>query len=233
MIRNLKALGLALVAVFAMSAMAAAGAHAEKVAHFESGTGTVKVDASAEGNQTYALPGGRSTVCTTLDGSAAVTAETKPTEITSNTDVGYTNCHTTALGLSFPTTVTQEANCHYTFTAGTWTNGSADAHGSVHICGSTIDIYTNASDHTNGILRCQIHVPAQTVSGLTYTNTTSGGKMAVTIDVSGSVTETSTDLNHLGCNDHEHGTATYTGNVWIKGTTSAEVASDVTVMGTP
>ena len=227
--RNLKALGLALVAVFVMSAMVAAGAHAEKAAKFTFGAGTTKLITVADGNQTYTL-GIRNFICTTVDGTAAVSGS-EASEVTSNTDINYTNCHTTALGLNFPTTITQEANCHYTFTAGTYTKATNDAHGSVHICGATIDIYTNHADHTAGKLRCQMHIPAQTVTGLTYTNTTTEGKMAATIDVNAATTATvTTGVGHpVGCSAHEHANATYKGNIWVKGTDSIVKYTDVTV----
>jgi len=236
MTRNLKALGLALVAVFAMSAMAAAGAHAEKVAHFEIGAGTVKLDlVSAAPDNHYAfVAGGKTFTCKKITGHVdPVTPGTLPTELTA-TGVGYDECHTTMLGLSFPTTVTQAAGCHYTFTAGTWTNATKDAHGSVHICASTIHVYKSAS-HLLTNLKCQIHVPAQTISGVTYTNGTTEGKMAVTVETSSVaiLNTTITNTGQLGCNAHETVTTTFTGSFWLKGTDINKAFTDVTVMGTP
>jgi len=228
MIRNLKTLSLALVAMFVMSAMAAAGAQAESSAKFTFGAGTVKLDMAADGNQVYTL-GIRTVVCTTVDGTAAVSGS-EASEVTSNTDINYTNCHTTMLGLNFPTTVAQEANCHYKFTAGTYTAASNQADGSVHICGSTIEIYTNATTHAENVVRCRIHVLAKTDS-MRYTNTTSEGKMAVTIHEEGESTNTvTTSTPHfLGCSAHEHNTNTYNRTKWIKGTNATGGYTDITV----
>lgn len=231
MIRNLKTMGLALVAVFAISAMAAAGAQAEKTAEFWAATGTVKIDSTADSaHQVFAFGIGTLT-CTGVTGHAAYSGVSASQTFT---NVGYTNCHKTVLGLNLPATVTMAAGCHYTYTAGTYTNsGLGLSHGSVHICGFTVDVYHGA--HPPSSKRCETHIPAQTVNNVTYRNGTGpNGKMAVTIEANGvSLANTTiTDFNTLGCNTHETITASYTGSIWIEGTDAPINPTDVTVTGT-
>ena len=62
MSRNLKALGLALMAVFALSAIASASASATE-ATFTSGSNWTTLSASAKGNQVLKTSGGESIAC--------------------------------------------------------------------------------------------------------------------------------------------------------------------------
>ncbi len=228
MIRNLKALGLALVAVFAISAMAASAAQAESAAGFWAESGAVKIDTLADSSVQEYVNGLGTLTCTTPTGYAEVEEE-ESTELTAH-EVGFDKCEVDGpFGIKFPATVITGSDCHFTFTAGTYTAASDDSHGSVHICAQTINVYSDAA-HEN--LYCQSHVAAQTVSGVTFTNTTTEGVMAVTIDANGlKVAETVTDFNNLGCNNHVSDNATYTGTVWAKATNEAKEYVDTTVTG--
>jgi hypothetical protein len=97
MIRNFKALGLALVAVFAMSAIASSSASATAgTFHWDSGTTwlTAEVDGATEtgGEQVFTIRdsvGGLTVKCNTVTG-AAMVAGTSATEVTSET-ITYTD----------------------------------------------------------------------------------------------------------------------------------------------
>jgi len=236
MIRNLKVLGLTLVAISAMASMVAAAARAEKAGEFWATTSTVAFDTTADSAHQKFVAAGRTVTCTGVSGHSAYIGISAEQTVTG---VGYSNCHTTLLGLSFPTTITSEGPCHYTFTAGTHTllaeEGAGVSHGSVHICGSTINIYTNAASHAAGTIRCQIHVPAQTISNVTLYNRIGPNKrMAVTVDFNEAsiLNTTVTDFNTLGCDAHETITSKYTGSAWVEGTTSTGGATDTTLTGT-
>lgn len=216
--RNFKTMGLALVAILAMSALGAATAQAEKPAKFTAGAGTTKLDVSAEGKQKFNLTG-LAVECEVLDGHAAFSGAT--TELT-GTGVGFTNCNTVILGfINLPqTTVEPSSGCHFGFAAGTWIGASSDATGSVEICEITVTQYKDKA-HTE--IYCREHVTAQKVGGLTYTNKEENGKATVTVDVnSGATVQTvKTNTGTTGCNKQEEVNATYTGNFWVTGTNEA------------
>jgi len=221
--RNLKTMGLALVAIFAMSAMGAAAAQAESDAYFWAEEGTVQIDVEAEGNQTFGTPG-KATSCETLDGHAAYEEETK--ELT-GTEVVLTECDTVILGfIHFPTTVFPEEGCHATFTAGTLTG--EDAKGSVRICELTINQYT---DESHEKLYCQQHWPAQTIKGLAYTNSVRNEVPTVTVDINAEIEATVTDFANTGCNSHETTATAYAGAFWAYGTDKAGEVTETEVPG--
>jgi hypothetical protein len=117
MIRNLKALGLAVVAVLAMSALVSSAAQA---------TVTTKTTFTPEGNkptvitgeQTAALArheftaGNRAFICESAHFDGEIAGNTDDVKVTPT----YTGCETTpVLGIKLPVTVTHE-KCWYTFT---------------------------------------------------------------------------------------------------------------------
>lgn len=227
--RKLKTLGLALVAVFAMSAMSAAAAQANHPADFWASAGTTSVDAVAETNQKFNA-GGKVVNCSVLDGTAPYTVEGNTLTASG---VGFTTCTTELLGglIKLPTTVSPGTGCHFTFTAGTFVTASDDSTGSVHICDITVKQYSDA-EHKNQY--CEIHVPKQTVEGLTYTNKQRDGTDTVTVDVNSNVANvTVTDFNKIGCTTHETVAATYEGSFWAQGTNALGERTDTEVTPTP
>lgn len=223
--RNIRIMGLALVAILAMSALGAATAQAEKAAKFTAPEAT-KLDVSADGKQKFNLTG-LAVECEVLDGHSAFSGAT--TELT-GTGVGFTNCNTVILGfINLPqTTVVPSTGCHFNFLAGTWTGESSDADGTVHVCEITVTQYKDKA-HTE--IYCRQHVTTQTVGGLTYTNKEENGIATVTVDVnSGPNVETvKTNTSTTGCNKQEELTATYTGSFWVTGTDAfgSQVATSV------
>jgi hypothetical protein len=250
--RNLKALGLALVAALALSAAAVTVAPAEEgnEADFWAAEGAVKIDVTSEGTQLFESaignwqchdegPDGESAG----HGTAKYTEETK--SLTSE-HVEYTNCTAPGpFGTNFPVTVDMNG-CDFLFTAGTYTKeittGSDGSDGSVHIeCPDgkeitrTIFKASSVPPHSGDDLRCTIHIPEQSPKGTaTFHNATgTNGKMAVTATVDElEVTETITDANTIVCNHHTHEVAKYTGSFWAEATNEFEEYVDHTVTET-
>jgi hypothetical protein len=237
MIRNLKALGLALVAVLAMSAMAASAAQAE-TADFSAAEYPAHIDGVTDGFNTFEM-GGLKLTC-----EAKGTAELKEESSELTATVEYHTCHVVVLGVTFPITVDMN-ECHYLFTAGTYapteTNGAGAAHGTVHItCPEKkqieITVFKAGGAHTPENIRCTIDVAAQTPTegSIDYFNETTESVMAVTLQATEvKVKATKTATGSL-CPETKEETATYNGSVWVKATNKAHTAYiDTTVTGTP
>jgi hypothetical protein len=250
--RNLKALGLALVATLALAAIAATGSSAEegKAASFWAAEGATQIDATGDGTQEFQTsignlqchdPAGEDT---SLHGTAKYTEETKSL---TGENIEYTNCTAPGpFGTNFPATVHMNG-CHFTFTAGTYTKeittGSDGSDGSVHIeCPDekeiTITIFKASSEppHPEADRRCTIHIPEQSPKGtVTFHNTTGPhDTMAVTATADEvEVTETITD-NEGGivCTQHAHEDAKYDGSFWAEATNADEEYVDHTVTHT-
>lgn len=228
MTHNLKTLGLALMAILAISALAAGATRAEFPARFAADGTSTKLDTKPDSAfQEFSSESGGVSKCSTVTGHANYEGESN--EQTFH-EVGYDNCTATQFGLTFPVTVIPtEEDCHDTLTVGTFTSAESLSHGSLHICARTINVY-NASPHST--IRCQTHIPAQTINGITYRNSTNEGVMAVTIETNGVlVVETKTNLGTLGCNGHVTDYAHYTGSIWAKATNSEEKYVNATVTG--
>jgi hypothetical protein len=236
MIRNLKALGLALVAVLAMSAMAASAAQANDPAHFGVGAeGPVSLSSEATSEfQVFVTSTGKIT-CANTGGEGSTEGVT--TEITME-NFSFTGCHATALKL--PITIDTNG-CDFIFTAGTYTTGPEDADGSVKIAncdsatGITVTIYTN-SNHLEENRGCTIDVPEQEVGGITYTNKVNNGVEYVQVDanVVNEIHATFTKGPKNLCVDgHTEEEGDYEGSVAISGSDQEEEATNVTVTPTP
>lgn len=168
---NFKALGLAILAAFAMSAVVASSAHATQ-ASFTAESYPVTITGTQEGATNYfeATPG-RKVECkiATYEG----TLKEASTELTVTPT--YDECTETSTG--FGATVDLNG-CHYIFTVGTKTS-STDAHGEVHVkcpVGNKISIT---------VATCTVHVTPQTRK-VTYTNLPANvdtPKKFVTVDV--------------------------------------------------
>ncbi len=192
MIRNLKALGLALVAVFALSAMAASAAQATGP-EFWTGTGntfehgTVRATFDT-GKQVFtSKPLGAKVRCDEVHGSATLAAPSN--ELTAENLAFTGNCLTASV---FPTTVNTNG-CHFTFTVENTHEGSKTVYdGKVHlVCPSggpesiTVTVFEAGTEPPHeGTPICTIHIPGgQTFGGITYHNIeTAGGRMHVTVE---------------------------------------------------
>ncbi len=168
MIRNIKALGLAAMAILAMAAFASS-AMAEKPGTFTASSYPVHVFGE-DTDDTFTVSG---SVLNCTHGTFSGEAKAASTSITI-TPV-YTNCTKNS---TEPATVTTNG-CAYVFEVGTMSN-HAEAHGSVEIecpAGKSIEVhsYANHTTHTSGSSNCTITVGPQTVENVLYTNKEENG----------------------------------------------------------
>jgi hypothetical protein len=167
MTRNLKALGLALVAVLAMAAFAASSASA-KQGIFTASSYPVHVFGTDNDDWFEVLE--NKVECDEATFTAQATgADTKLTVIPT-----YHKCFK---NLVEPVTVTTNG-CHYTFTIGTMTSHS-HGHGTVDIVCPTKPIevhsYANHAAHTSKSSNCTLTIGSQNnLPGVTYTNAANG-----------------------------------------------------------
>ena len=212
--RKLKALGVAVVAVLAMSAVVASGAQATKFTAAE-------YPASLHGTQPEGAKHSFKYGSATVECSTATFAGTL-SEASSEVGIEptYEGCHVIILGTTFPATVTKSGSkpCYTFKVTGTDKEALGDvdkAEGDVHVnCSLTIDIYSNASDHAADKTLCVIHVEPQTAGGtVTYEATT-----APTPDVlhvyAKNVTVAATRTGSALCGAAS-GTGTYNGKVTV------------------
>jgi hypothetical protein len=218
MIRNIKVLGLAVVAVFAFGAITASAAFAEPEFHSE--VASTKYTAEQDGgSQIFVTPAGTVT-CTDVTGEATTTTTTNKTITATNIKYFNTNekgehvkCITKTLfgnievGIDFTTD-----ECDYLF----------HATGGVEPNGGTVDVVCNkAGGITISGPGCSITVPggAGQNKGLKeaiYDNKEAGAKRDVTITakvkgISGTAT------GFLCSKEGAFTTGEYTGNVTVKG----------------
>jgi hypothetical protein len=198
--RNLKAFGLAVVAVFVMGAIAASAASANQF-HSTATNTTITKSANATQSFTYET-GGQTIECSTIGGSGEATVQTT-TEITFKPT--YSGCVVT--GIAFSSLQVSMGNCDYLFTIEASSNS-----GPVHIkCTSgqitmTVKVF--------GISVCTFHIAEQTPSGgADYSNS---GASKVTVQP----TQTGIEGTRQGseeCGEATSNTGTYTGQVQVKG----------------
>jgi len=214
MIRNLKVLALALVAVFAMSAVAASMAFADS---FTSESSPVQLTGKQVGEgDTFTTEVG-TVKCKEVTYKA--TAATPTTTITATptypekTTGGVQNC----TGFGFPAKV-ETNGCRYLFHVGAATTGTLDI-----VCDPEKEITVAAT--SVGVTKCIVHVPAQTNKGVvTYKNTGSltTREVEVEANITG-LTYTWTKGTGLGaCTvaekaEGESSTGSYTGKALITG----------------
>jgi hypothetical protein len=213
MTRYIKALGLALVAVFAMTAVMASAAHAAqgKFTPTESKQLTASQDDAGGQNTATGLQSFKTTSgtvsCDEVSGTALVTPGSQPVEVTAEkikyNDTGLTTCKG-----PFSTKPTIEfKTCDYLFTAGE-TLGTSDLTVQPHIvCQGTDQITISAPF-------CQIHVPKQSPKGHIIFKNVAGinGKTHITGEA------TVSEIKYQGTELCSSGTdGTYTGNITVKG----------------
>jgi hypothetical protein len=168
--RKLKTLGVALVAVFALSAVASASASA---ASFNAETVTAVLAGGQTTTHEFTVAAG-TTKCT----SASFPGEQTTTPATTiSVSPAYSGCSTVILGSTHGVNVNMHS-CKYTFAAASTTSGSVSVE-----CPSTP--ITVEIEGLEGV--CSITVPSQSaVAGITYANegTGSARKVLVTANVS-------------------------------------------------
>jgi hypothetical protein len=236
MTRNLKALGLALVAVFAMGAVMASAASAQAKL---TSTGPVtligKQTGAAAANQLSAF--GATWTCTTVTYTGHKTkSTTTPKALIANGDTTatitphYSGCSAnTAIGVK-PVTV-KMTSCDYTFTLGTYNPaglGSAPvtAHVECNVLGDQIhvEIYNDAA-HTE--VFCTVTFGVQTTTGGTLSNTAGG-----LVDINGTFTAIAAKREGLCLLDGKGtntATATLATDVSVEGKNAAGEKTNISV----
>jgi hypothetical protein len=226
MIRNLKALGLSVVAVFAMTAIVASVAHAEP-ATIQAGSYTASVS-GAQTNENVLSNGIRSVTCAnaTLKGVLAAASTTITIE------PAYSNC--TGNG---STTATVNTNgCDYTLHVVTKTATDTGT-GSVTVdcpAGKSIqvDIWATGKLHSENKL-CRLEVPAQgPVSGIEWHDITPAAPAKKTVLLTLNINTLRvlrTEGTAVNCGAAEKTNATYVGNIEASAKNGAEEAIDLFV----
>jgi hypothetical protein len=226
MTRNLKACGLALVAILAFSGIIASAARAETPAWLTAESFPVHLDGEQLVANVFEREG-RKVTCevATLTGTIqsqidATTATLTPT---------YGNCHAIILGVKFPATVTMNG-CKYVFhlTADFINNAHTFTALSDLECTSPneveVHIYENAAKHTAGTSMCTIKIPPQNgLKTIDLTNKSAGGTtpkdyIEAHINVAGITSSVSPTNATCGLNAH-NATGTLKGSGTLKGTT--------------
>jgi hypothetical protein len=232
MIRNLKALGLALIVVFAMSAITTSGAQAQKLT-IESATGFI-TGTQPVGAPTILDREGRTVTCDT----ATYTATVGSGDSTFNEVIpAYSECHSPSL--KGPATVTMNS-CYYVFHLVTDAGGTQTATVDIEckVLNDHIDvhIYANHENHTKvpPVDLCTYQFSAQTgLATIDLTNEPAGGITPkdwilahVTIAGVKSKRVAGTALN---CGAENGTNAKVTGTVILKGENHAGAATGITI----
>jgi hypothetical protein len=256
MIRNLKALGLALVAVFALSAVVASAASAQvKPGTLTStgpvtliGTQTAPVGEEDVTKKNFLSAFGGTTTCATAKytGHKALTLlqtedpETKKHELIPN-DVSeititphYGVCNTKILASNFPTTVDMNG-CDYTFDLKETTPG-VDTYTvrATVICPKdkhiTITIFATAAKHTSNEPFCHVTITENAAGylGLHATDTTNG-KIDITGTVAGISADKKSPTGSILCPEETTNTAELTQDVTVEGKNEAGGATTISL----
>jgi hypothetical protein len=220
--RTLKVFGLALVAVFAMSAVVAATASATQH-QFHSGSTNTTLTVSSNATQAFTYEtGGMVVSCTTVGGSGEVSGVQTTTEVTFKPT--YSGC----TAGSFITVQVDMNGCDYLLTIDP--NKETVSNGPVHIKCPTeggVQKQITITFKLFGGLLCSFHIPEQTPDGVAdYANNGSAQ-----VDVT--PTQTGIDATRQGnseCGSATSSTGTYTGRVQVKGEiTGQQTATNVQV----
>jgi hypothetical protein len=200
--RNIKILGLALVAMFAMSAMVAATASADD---FNAESYTATLAGTKDGEDLFTTTAG-TVKCTTPTYAATITAKTKTISATPS----YTGC----TGFGFPAEVIT-TGCTYVFTV----NGGTSTEGKVDVeCGSNEITVVAKSGAT---VKCTVHVKTQTdlTGTVKYTNVGVGTTREVTLEANlGGIDYTHTAGSGIGaCVSGSATNGTLTGKGFVTG----------------
>jgi len=214
MTRNLKALGLALLAIFALSAIAASGAQAAGVFTWQSGTQRLVAEADTEGGseatgvQKFHTFVGE-VQCQQVSGEVAVSG-TEAQEITAQNPSYHNTSSTKCSGPLGSSPTIEFGNCDYKFTAGeTIGQTGMETTGKAHIeC-------TAGQVVVNGGGLCTIKVPAQkNMTGHVVYKTITASKNYVTFEAT--VTGITYDSEGFCGKQTGRTDGTYNGNVIVK-----------------
>lgn len=204
MIRNLKGLGLCLVAVLALGAVLASSASAR----FEGeGAGTITLTRSANTNQVFTVTaGGLAVTCTTVGGEGSGTGGITEDVTFAPTYSGCTHPAGTAH--------VSMNGCKYTFTSAAGTTNST-----VHITGCNAGKKIVITVTSFGFSVCTYEIGEQTPAG-TVENTNLGSGTTREVQVHSKVTgivSTRTQGSEGICGPESSTTGTYSGSVTVTG----------------
>jgi hypothetical protein len=218
MIRNLKVLGLALVAVFAMSALIASTASAISQGKFTAKTYPAHIFASDTDDVFTVL--GQELVCSHQTFTGVLAAASTDLTVTPE----YTGCENKT---NKKTATVTHNECVYTFTAGTVTSAT-DVHGTVDIVcpiGKEIEVHVY-NNHAHTSLWCTLVIPTQAGLKVTYTNEATGHVRIEGTEGAGNpiegITGTAKGECTAGLNVH-FTTAKYDAGVTVEGTNGNEI----------
>ena len=226
--RTLKVFGLALVAVFAMGAIAAASASAA-LHQFHSGNANTTITVASNATQEFTYEtGGEVVKCTTVGGSGEVSGAQTTHEITFKPT--YSGC---SVNIPFTSVQIDMNECDYLFTINQKEEDPKEEgknSGQVHVkCPTKAGVQQQITITVKlfGGLLCTFHIAEQTPDGVAdYAN--SG-----TNNVSVTPTQTGIDGTRQGsseCGSATSTTGTYTGQVTVKGEiTGQQTATNIQV----
>lgn len=207
MVRKLRALGLAVGALFAMSALVASAAQAETPAQFNATSYPSILTVEAKATQTFTAGTLPAITCEKVSGEATVSEETSTI---TGVNVEYTECEADLFG---GTAATVNFNgCDYVFHAGTMEGTSTSTGSADLVCPEGKEVVINAS----GL--CTVRIPGQTELGpITFHNEPAGeGTPEHWVRMSPNVSGIAS--SHSGfCGSGSDAVGTYTGDVAVKG----------------
>ena len=200
--RKIKALGLALVAAFAMSAVTASAASAIE---FHAGGAHTLLNGSQTGNHSFTVGSGFGAITCKVAKFTGTT--TKTTEASQVITPEYKEC-TDSFGRKVDVTI----SATYEFTP----PASATAAANVHVKGSFTLSITNAE----GKQICHVEVNAQTNNNIVYHNV-ANGDVEVTTTTNNVTTTTAGGVLNCGVGNGHHAGGSYTGDTLLAGTDTA------------
>jgi hypothetical protein len=213
--RNLKTIGLALVAVFALSAVVASAASAQKITTL--GQSNVTLTGSG-GEQKFVTGSGSEIKCTGVT-TTVTGVNNEQAQITATPS--YTGCSLTEGGITREVQIDMNG-CAYVFTS----TGTI-----VHIECTAPNVIKVTAKIAGAFQEClDIHSQTPTTPNWTATNGTSGANMDFTIvsGVSGITYERTGSCKKAEAQENETNNAVYTGSVTVTCETAAAVMVDCT-----
>ena len=173
---KLKALGLGLLAVLAMSALAVTNASAIRSGHFSQdsgGTATITGTQTSTHKVKFHTDHGTPIECTSAHyHGKATTATTQEILVTPT----YSDCHTEGSATNIPVHTNE---CHFKFTS----NSNASTHSPTEDATTGLVCPPGVSGVIVTHPNCTMRMPPQTVKGVTYTTITVNNKHAITLNV--------------------------------------------------
>jgi hypothetical protein len=208
--RKIKALGLALVASLAMSAMVASAAQAE----FHSSVHHTIGKGNQIGNHVFTAGEGFGNItCTTAEFHSTQTGTTASSLTIHPT---YTGCKDSLAGRTV-----HVSPGTYTFTTAKSPTGEAEVH--------VISPFTLHVTSGGGLGTCHVEIPVQTVGGITYHNLGGTNGVTITTNSTGVDSVTSGGFFNCGTANGAHANGTYTGHTTQRGFTTEGAAVEVSV----